>query len=340
LAPPPAPRQSLDLLVPSYREHVMLLCTDQEDCDSAEVEVISNALKAGQLCVYASVLNEGRSHLSKISSNISNFNQHTKNGDLLIIDFNPFAESALHSDLTPFIELKERIEQTIAERIRTGKSDKVLLFAEAAGKLANNHHFEESIDLEKWWNGVHRDWLRKGLNVTIICPHAYSTLSAESTHNVRNNISHVHTLTLELEKLRKRKQLAKEIRVLIVEPEADIRILYRRYFDKLGAIQAFVMATAKEALQSMLSASNRRFDLIILDTHLKDGAAIEIARQIISRIPDQRIAFTTTTTTSQIIDDITSIGFDSQDVLVKPFSFRDLISFIKAGEGKAEKFSC
>lgn len=317
----------------------MLLCRGQEDCDSAAVEVINNALKAGQLCVYASVLNGESLHLSKISLNISNFNQYTKNGDLLIIDFNPFAESALHSDLTPFIELKESIEKMIGERIRAGKSDKVLLFAEAAGKLANSHHFEKSIDLEKWWDGVHREWLRKGLNVTIICPHPDSILSAESVHNVRNNISYVHTLTLELEKLQKRKQLSKEMRVLIVEPEADIRILYRRYFDKLGAIQAFVMATAKEALLSILSESNRRFDLIILDTHLKDGAAVEIARQIISRIPDQRIGFTTTTSTTQILDDVTSMGLDSQDVLVKPFSFRALILLIKAGEEKIEKIS-
>ncbi len=309
----------------------MLLCRDQEECNSAAVEVVNFALKAGQMCVYGSILNGDSTHLSRFSSSILNFDKHVEDGDLLVIDFEPFAEAALHSNLTPFVELKERIENMVSERSRQGKSDKVLIFAEAAGKLVNDHYFEKSINLEKWWNDVHSEWLQnKKLNVTIICPHPNSILTVESASDIRNSIAHVHTLSLELEKIQKREELARrEIRILIVEPEPDHRLLYRRYFDKLGGIQAWVTGTAKEALQSVLSETSQGFDLIVLDAHLKDASAIEIAHQITSAIPDQRIVFTTTSSITQVKEEIVSSGLYSEQILVKPFSFSKLMSLIK-----------
>jgi len=309
----------------------MLLCRDQEECNSAAVEVVSFALKAGQMCVYGSILNGDSTHLSRFSSSILNFDKHVEDGDLLVIDFEPFAEAALHSNLTSFVELKERIENMVSERSRQGKSDKVLIFAEAAGKLVNDHYFEKSINLEKWWNDVHSEWLQnKKLNVTIICPHPNSILTVESASDIRNSIAHVHTLSLELEKIQKREELARrEIRILIVEPEPDHRLLYRRYFDKLGGIQAWVTGTAKEALQSVLSETSQGFDLIVLDAHLKDASAIEIAHQITSAIPDQRIVFTTTSSITQVKEEIVSSGLYSEQILVKPFSFSKLMSLIK-----------
>ncbi len=38
-----------------------------------------------------------------------------------MIDFEPFAVAALYSHLTPFVELKGRIENAIGERARQGK---------------------------------------------------------------------------------------------------------------------------------------------------------------------------------------------------------------------------
>lgn len=322
----------MKLLAPSYGEHVMLLCRDQEECISAAVEVINDALKAGQMCVYASVLNGDSTHVARISSSILNFDKYVKDGDLLVIDFEPFAEAALHSNLTPFVELKEQIENRVSERSRQGKSDKVLIFAEAAGKLVNDHNFEESINLEKWWNDAHAEWLQnKKLNVTIICPHPNSVLNVHSASNIRNSIAHVHTLSLELEKIQNREKLAeRETRILIVEPEPDHRLLYRRYLDKLGGIQARVTGSAKEALQHVLSETDRGFDLIILDANLKDASVIEIAHQITSAIPGQRIVITTTSSITPIKEEIASGGLFSEQTLVKPFSFSKLMSLIKA----------
>lgn len=254
-----------------------------------------------------------------------------KDGDLLVIDFEPFAEAAFRSNLTPFVELKEQIENRVSERSRQGKSDKVLIFAEAAGKLVNDHHFEKSINLEKWWNDVHSEWLQnKKLIVTLICPHPNSILSLDSASNIRNSIAHVHTLSLELEKIKSREELAaRETRILIVEPEPDHSLLYRRYLDKVGGIQVQVTGTAKEALQNVLSETDRGFDLIILDAHLKDASVIEIAHQITSAIPDQRIVFTTTSSITQVKEEMASGGLSSEQILVKPFSFSKLMSLIK-----------
>jgi CheY-like chemotaxis protein len=317
----------------------MLLCRDRHDCNFAAVESINEALKAGQLCIYASVLNGDSAHISEISSGIPHFSQHIEDGNLLIVDFKPFAESALQSNLKPFVELKTRIESMIKVRVGSGKSDRVLIFAEAAGDLAGNRHFDKSLDLEAWWNDVHAEWISKKMNITIICPHPASVFSAESALAARNNIAHIHTLTLELEKLRKNPHSAQVIRVLIAEPEADICRIYQKYFDKLDTISISVAESGIEALKTALSTTVEGFDLIILDTHLKDAKAIEIARQIISAIPDQRIAFTTTSSLAQIKSDIRSIRLITEEVLVKPFAFSSLLALIRAKDQPLQELS-
>ena len=81
-----------------------------------------------------------------------------------------------------------------------------------------------------------------------------------------------------------------------------------------------------------MSETEDGFDLIILDAHLKDVAAIEVARRIISGIPDQRIAFTTTSSIAQLKSDIRSIRLNSEEVLLKPFSFSSLLGLIRVNE--------
>jgi CheY-like chemotaxis protein len=315
----------MELLAPSYREHVMLLCENRRDCDSAAIESINEALKSGQLCIYASVLNGDPAHLSAILGKIHRSSEHIENRDLIIIDFKPFAGYALESNLEPFNELKERIEAMIRERVGNGKSDRTLIFAEAAGELAGNHEFGKSVDLEMWWNDVHAKWLARKLNITIICPHPAPVLTGDLVS--RNNLAHAHTLTLDLTDLQKRQEALQELRILIVEPEPDIRHIYQKYFDRLGSIKATTVGSGMEALERVRSQT-ADYDLVILDSHLKDTAAIEVARQIIALIPYQRIAFTTTASIAMMKADIRSIRLNSEEVLVKPFSFSSLLELI------------
>ena len=321
-----ASQRSRELLAPSYREHVMLLCENRRDIDAAAVEAINESLKSGQLCVYASVLNGDPAHLSEILAKIDRSGEHIENGDLVVIDFRPFACHALESNLGPFNELRERIEAMIRERVGNGKTDRALVFAEAAGELAGNREFGKSIYLEMWWNDVHAEWLAKKFNVTIICPHPAPVLTVDSVS--RNNLAHAHTLTLDLPQLQKRREALQDLRILIVEPEPDIRHIYQKYFDRLGNIKATTVGSGMEALERVRSLAANGYDLIILDSHLKDSAAIEVARKIISLIPYQRIAFTTTTSIAMMKADIRSIRLNSEEVLVKPFSFRRLLELI------------
>jgi len=85
----------------------MLLYNDQEECDSAALDSINEGLKAGQLCIYSSVLNGDKLHLDKISSKITNYQENIEKGNLTIVDFLPFYESAKASNLAPFKQLKE-----------------------------------------------------------------------------------------------------------------------------------------------------------------------------------------------------------------------------------------
>ena len=71
------------------------------------------------------------------------------------------------------------------------------------------------------------------------------------------------------------------------------------------------------------------FDIIILDTHLKDIPFIQVATKIANAKPDQQIIFTSTLPSDMIKQDIDSIGINNnKGILTKPFGFADLSSLI------------
>ena len=99
----------------------MLLCNNQHEYDSAAIDSLNEGLRAGQLCIYASVFNGDKSHLSKISSRIMNYQENIEKGNLVIIDFLPFYESAKALNLAPFKQLKVRIEQLLHKEYLRGR---------------------------------------------------------------------------------------------------------------------------------------------------------------------------------------------------------------------------
>jgi CheY-like chemotaxis protein len=231
----------------------MLLYNNQGECDSAAIDSLNEGLKAGQLCIYASVFNGDKSHLSRISSKITNYLENIEKGNLVIVDFLPFYESAKASNLAPFKHLKERIEELLHKRISEGKDDKALIFAEAAGFLSEHCHFDKSIELESWWNDAHFEWLKKKLNITVICPHPATVLNEESHLSAKSHIGNVHSLTLELQKCRIRDN--KSLRVLIVEPEKDIQKVYRAYLTS-GGVDAVIVDNMRKCSEQIFSTSD------------------------------------------------------------------------------------
>jgi CheY-like chemotaxis protein len=307
----------------------MLLCNNQNECDSAAVDSINEGLRAGQLCIYASVFNGDKSHLNKISPKILNYQENIDKANLVMINFLPFYKSAKASNLAVFEELKELVEELLHKRIAEGKGDKVLIFAEAAGFLSEHCHFDKSIELESWWNDAHFEWLKNKLNITVICPHPSSVLNEESNLSAKSQIGNVHSLTLELQKCGIRANNA--LRVLIVEPEKDIQKVYRAYLASAG-VDAVIVDGIKKCSELIFSPSDEGFGMVIIDTYLQDSgsSAIELAKTIKKAIPGQRIVITTTSPLSEVSIKMTSLGIGRDDVLVKPFTLSTLFSIIQA----------
>jgi CheY-like chemotaxis protein len=308
----------------------MLLCNNQHEYDSAAIDSLNEGLRAGQLCIYASVFNGDKSHLSKISSRIMNYQENIEKGNLVIIDFLPFYESAKALNLAPFKQLKVGIEELLRKRISEGEGDKVLIFADAAGFLSEHCHFDKSIELESWWDDARFDWLKnKQLNITIICPHPAAVLNKESNLYTKSQIGNVHSLMVELQKCRLRNRNA--LRVLVVEPENDIQTVYYAYLASVG-IDAVIVDDIKKCSELIFSPFDEGFEVVIIDTHLQDtdSSGLELAETIKNTKPDQRIVLTTTSPLTEISSKVTSIGIDKEDVLVKPFTLSTLTSLIRA----------
>jgi CheY-like chemotaxis protein len=308
----------------------MLLCNNQDDYDSAAIDSLNEGLRARQLCIYASVFNGDKSHLSKISSRIMNYQENIEKGNLVIIDFLPFYESAKASNLAPFKHLKVGIEELLRKRISEGEGDKVLIFAEAAGFLSEHCHFDKSIELESWWDDAHFDWLKnKQLNITIICPHPAAVLNKESNLYAKSQIGNVHSLMVELQKCRLRNR--NTLRVLVVEPENDIQTVYYAYLASVG-IDAVIVDDIKKCSELIFSPFDEGFEVVIIDTYLQDtdSSGLELAETIKNIKPEQRIVLTTTSPLTEISSNVTSIGIEKEDVLVKPFTLSTLTSLIRA----------
>jgi CheY-like chemotaxis protein len=309
----------------------MLLCSNQDEYNIAAIDCINEGLESGQLCIYASVFNSDKSHLSKISSKITNYLENIEKGNLLIIDFLPFYESAEASNLRPFKQLKKQIEDLLHKRISDGMGDKVLIFAEAAGFLSEHCHFDKGIELEKWWNYAHFEWLKDKLNITILCPHSACILNEESNLYAKSQIGKAHSLTLELQKCRITAN-GSNLRVLIVEPEKDIQKVYRAYLTSRG-VNAVIVDDIGKCLEQIFSPSDEGFDVVIMDTHLQNSSTtstIELAKTIKNAIPDQKVIVTTTSPLTEVSSKMTSLGISKEDLLVKPFALSRLLSLVQA----------
>lgn len=63
--------------------------------------------------------------------------------------------------------------------------------------------------------------------------------------------------------------------------------------------------------------------------HISRYNGVEVLKTIREKMPYQRIVFTTTHPLSKINTVVDSFGIDEDDILAKPFSFRNLLSTIK-----------
>ena len=327
--------------IPS-NEHIMLLYSSDDERNNAAVNYINNGLKSGHQCIYASINaydSESSSNISNLSSKIDNYKENIENGELQIVDFKPYYESALHGNLSPFNRLKAELEKTQRQRISEGKKDAILAFADAACFLSHNKHFEECKVLEKWWHNTTTEWAQNNKNITIVCPHPGLVLNNPLLSDTKDRLNGMHTIMIDLNQSTENQQKKKTQRILIAEPEPDIRYLYSLFTKQYGfsISDVSIVENGNKCLEILLSDTNDNnnnnndndYDIIILDTHLHDISGFEVARKIRNRLPHKRIILTTTNPLDNISNMINSIGIKSQDVLLKPFIFSELFSILK-----------
>jgi CRISPR/Cas system-associated endoribonuclease Cas2 len=150
---------------PPNKGHIAVLYVTEDYRDSLIASYINEGLKRRQLCVYASIHSRNEEHLRKIQSRIINFDDNTKNDNLLIINLSSYYVAALTKDLNPFDKLIEDLVQRTNER-----HDKhVRIVADCAPFLYQNKHFDEAVELEKWWH-------QRPIEGSYFCPYRNSTV--------------------------------------------------------------------------------------------------------------------------------------------------------------------
>lgn len=309
----------------------MLLYGKDEDRTEAAAHWINQALEEEQLCIYASVYAFDKLNISSItnlSTKIKNYQEHVDNNNLQIINFRPYYESALGRNLVLFENLKANLEKLVRDLVVKGKKDKIIVFADAACCLCENRSFGESEILEKWWQEVHNEWVKNNYHITVICPHPHLMLQTEE--DTKSKIANLHNLMLDLnnydlDHLGTRIGQENDMRILVVESDPDLMILYTEFLGK-NDIDVVVASEGNECL-SLVKEND--FDIIILDTHLSGNIEpIDLSKAIYRINPGQRIILTTTNPLYRT----TAIDYyriRTEDILVKPFMLSNLLDVIE-----------
>lgn len=310
--------------------HVMLVYEDNNARLDAAAFFINEGLKRGELCIYASVHsfdNTSELNVSNLSTMITDYHSNMENDNLQFIDFKPFYESAVASNLSPFLVLKEQLEETLHRRAMNGKGDKIIVYADAACCLTENEQFAESAELERWWQGSHDKWFSNDTKITVVCPHPAQVLRREL--ETKWNIADAHDVMIFLNSHilgTPPKNVPKNnLRILIAESEPDIMTLYSDYLSALG----HDVSVVTDGNKCISIFKKRDFDLVIIDTHLIDHLSVNDIAEEISRIePHQRIIITSTESPTYLSDKVKNLGGQNHEILQKPFHLSKLAETI------------
>ena len=189
------------------QQHAMIL--HRGDDENTVTKYVREALRKGCLTVYLPLTgntnNNNSSDLSKIAlSENMDYGGNMNWGNLLTFDTRTFYNFALAGNLEPFEELKVLLEEAIEEKKNILSKRKVaneevivVVVAGVAAELNRNEKFDECINVEKWWQKTHSEWLQKGLKVAIICPHLSPTLDKDEFMHHKRAISSLHEITVE-----------------------------------------------------------------------------------------------------------------------------------------------
>jgi DNA-binding response OmpR family regulator len=121
-----------------------------------------------------------------------------------------------------------------------------------------------------------------------------------------------------------RTKIALEKEVLIVEDEDKVASFIKKGLNTQGYVST-IAATGREALDFM---SDRNFDLIILDIGLPDITGLEVCSKIREKNPGVPVLMLTAL--GSMSDKLSGYEVGTDDYLVKPFDFMELLVRMKA----------
>jgi hypothetical protein len=163
--------------------------------------------------------------------------------------------------------------------------------------LSHNKHFVECEVLEKWWHNTTTEWGRNNRNITVVCPHPGLVLNNPILTDTKGHLNGMHTITIDLNQSteeNQKKNKKKTKRILIAEPELDIQVLYSLYTKWYGfsLSDVNIVENVNKCLEYVFSNTDDNndngYDIIILDTHLRDISGFEVARKIRNRLPHKK----------------------------------------------------
>lgn len=116
--------------------------------------------------------------------------------------------------------------------------------------------------------------------------------------------------------------LTNQLRILIVESEPDIRLLFKSYLELVGA-ESITADNGEKAISIFQEDKNqgRNYDIVLIDTHLKGRLGLDVAKKIDSDSQNPRIVLLTTYMSQAALD---SAAINDRDILVIPFKLAQL----------------
>jgi hypothetical protein len=184
--------------LPLHQHAILLYSNESDDDDKTAAKYVNEGLRREYMTIYLPINTHNISHVSKIISEITDYEENVNRGNLLTLEVKSFYNSALAGNLQPFDELKIIVEEAIKERIASkSNDDEIILVMGVVGRLAENQKIDECLNLEKWWQKTHSEWMEKGLKVTILCPHPSPVLDKSQFMDYKQTISSLHDITLD-----------------------------------------------------------------------------------------------------------------------------------------------
>jgi len=115
-------------------------------------------------------------------------------------------------------------------------------------------------------------------------------------------------------------------RVLVVEDDADIADLIRRYLQK-GGFSVDVRVSGRDALSAI---ADSRPDLLVLDVMLPEVSGLDICRAVRSNEQTESIPIIMVTARGDESERIAGLDLGADDYLAKPFSPGELVARVRA----------